>query len=97
MKRFYQWHRKLAYVIAVPLILWALSGLLHPMMSNWFKPDIAKKFIIPKPIQIPGDAMSVAAICEGLDQVQMIKLVKIQDKVALLAITPDQELSLIHI
>ena len=91
MKRFYQWHRKLAYVIAVPLILWALSGLLHPMMSNWFKPDIAKKFIIPKPIQIPGDAMSVAAICEGLDQVQMIKLVKIQDKVALLAITPDQE------
>lgn len=91
MKRFYKWHRRLACVIAVPLILWALSGLLHPMMSNWFKPEIAKKFIIPKSIEIPQGAMSVADICAGLDEVQMIKLVKVGGDVALLAITPDQK------
>jgi len=81
----------LVNLIAVPLILWALSGLLHPMMSNWFKPDIAKKFIIPKPIAIPSNAMSVADICAGIDQLQMIKLVEIDGKAVLLAITPDQE------
>ena len=90
MKRFYQWHRKLACVIAVPLILWALSGLLHPMMSNWFKPDIAKKFIIPKPIQIPDGAMAIADIGKGIDEVQMVKLITIEQRVVLLMITPDQ-------
>lgn len=91
MKRFYKWHRRLACVIAAPLILWALSGLLHPMMSNWFKPEIAKKFIIPKPIAIPQGAMTVADICAGIDEVQMIKLVEINGDVVLLAITPDQK------
>lgn len=90
MKHFYKWHRRFASVIAVPLILWALSGLLHPMMSNWFKPEIAKKFIVPQPIDIPEEAIAIADICTGIDEVQMIKLVNVRGKVALLAITPDQ-------
>jgi len=91
MKRFYQWHRKLSYVFAVPLVLWALSGVLHPMMANWFKPEVAKRFIISKPIVLPDDTMPVSEICQGIDRVQMIKLLKINHVPTLLVITPDQE------
>ena len=90
MKWIYKWHRRLAYVMAVPLILWALSGLLHPMMSNWFKPDIANKFLIPKAIELPQGALSIEAMTDGLGELHMVKLIKLGDDVTLLAITPDQ-------
>lgn len=29
------WHRRLAWIVALPLLAWSLSGLLHPLMSRW--------------------------------------------------------------
>jgi hypothetical protein len=38
-KNIYRWHRITSLVIAVPVILWTLSGFLHPVMSV-FKPNV---------------------------------------------------------
>jgi len=38
---FYKWHRVLGLTALVPIICWTLSGLSHPFMSNWFRPQIA--------------------------------------------------------
>ena len=47
---FYKSHRWFARILALPVILWALSGILHPFMANWSKPEIAQRFLRPQPI-----------------------------------------------
>lgn len=42
-KKIYKWHRTLSLVIAVPVILWAASGFMHPVMTN-IRPKIATQF-----------------------------------------------------
>jgi uncharacterized iron-regulated membrane protein len=54
---FYKSHRWLARILALPVILWALSGILHPFMANWSKPEIAHRFLRPQ--AIPADALQV--------------------------------------
>ncbi|MDN5287513.1 MAG: PepSY protein [Mucilaginibacter sp.] len=44
---FYKWHRVLGLIALIPIILWTLSGLSHPFMSNWFRPVIAKEVFKP--------------------------------------------------
>ncbi|MFT4093151.1 MAG: PepSY domain-containing protein [Niabella sp.] len=34
LKHIYKWHRKLSLIIAIPVLLWALSGILHPLMTT---------------------------------------------------------------
>lgn len=42
MKRtLYHWHRRIAMVVLLPLLLWAMSGLLHPLM-RLTQPEIAQ-------------------------------------------------------
>ena len=55
-KLLYTFHRKFAIWLAIPLVLWALSGILHPMMANWFKPHIAQTFIPPSPLSAEASA-----------------------------------------
>jgi len=40
IKQLYKWHRRLSVVIAVPVLLWASSGFMHPLMTN-IRPAIA--------------------------------------------------------
>ena len=42
-RNFYKWHRILGIIALVPVISFALSGMLHPFMSNWFRPSIPKE------------------------------------------------------
>ncbi len=37
----YRWHRRIAILVLLPLLLWALSGLLHPLM-RLTQPEIAQ-------------------------------------------------------
>jgi hypothetical protein len=39
-KQLYQWHRRLSIIIAIPVLLWASSGFMHPLMTN-IRPAIA--------------------------------------------------------
>ncbi|MEB0249744.1 PepSY domain-containing protein, partial [Mucilaginibacter sp. 5B2] len=49
-QNFYKWHRILGLTALIPVMMWTLSGLLHPFMSNWFRPTIARE--VYKPGQI---------------------------------------------
>ena len=44
---FYKWHRILGITALIPVIFWTLSGLSHPFMSNWFRPQIAREVFHP--------------------------------------------------
>lgn len=44
---FYKWHRILGLTALVPVICLTLSGLSHPFMSNWFRPEIANEVFHP--------------------------------------------------
>ncbi|WP_157638022.1 PepSY-associated TM helix domain-containing protein [Flexithrix dorotheae] len=46
----YKVHKRLGLAIMIPVLLWVVSGLMHPFMANWFRPEIAQRFIIPQPV-----------------------------------------------
>lgn len=48
-KKLYQLHRRLSIIIAIPVLLWAISGFMHPIMTN-IRPAIATQGIPPVPI-----------------------------------------------
>ena len=48
-QNFYKWHRILGLIALVPVMMWTLSGLSHPFMSNWFRPVIAQEVYKPVP------------------------------------------------
>src|SRR5678815_4139688 len=50
----YRWHRATSLLVAVPVILWTLSGFLHPVMGT-FKPAVANQVL-------PADAIDVTRI-----------------------------------
>lgn len=46
-KKIYKWHRTLSLIISVPVILWAASGFMHPVMTN-IRPHIAtQSYVAP--------------------------------------------------
>lgn len=55
MKKLYlQLHRRLALIVSIPVLLWALSGILHPLMGNWFKAEIPHRFFPPSALSTTG-------------------------------------------
>lgn len=45
-KKIYTWHRTLSLIIAIPVLLWAVSGFMHPLMTN-IKPTVATQKLSP--------------------------------------------------
>ena len=43
-KKIYRWHRVTSLIVALPIILWTVSGFLHPVMNS-FKPDVRNHFL----------------------------------------------------
>ncbi|TGD78748.1 PepSY domain-containing protein [Hymenobacter wooponensis] len=48
-RNMYRWHRIIGIITVIPVIFWTLSGLAHPLMSNWLRPKIAREFLVPVP------------------------------------------------
>ncbi len=46
----YKWHRTLGIITLIPVIFWTLSGIMHPFMSHFFKPQIANEKLDLRPI-----------------------------------------------
>ena len=45
----YKWHRTCSLIIAIPVLLWASSGFMHPIMTN-IRPKIATQGLTPVPV-----------------------------------------------
>ena len=91
-KSLYLFHRKFAVGLSIPLVLWALSGMLHPMMANWFKPHLARTLIPPKTLVLDSSSLAPAEVFSGLEEVHQLKVIALEGRTAYLAITPDQAL-----
>jgi hypothetical protein len=48
-KKIYKWHRTFSLIIAIPLILSAGSGFMHPIMTN-LRPSVATQGVRPVPV-----------------------------------------------
>ncbi|MBO9573824.1 MAG: hypothetical protein J7497_16680, partial [Chitinophagaceae bacterium] len=45
-KKIYRWHRTLSIIIAIPVLCWAISGFMHPLMTN-IRPEVATQSLPP--------------------------------------------------
>ena len=43
-KNIYRWHRLTSLIVALPVMLWTVSGFLHPVMNS-LKPDVRNHFL----------------------------------------------------
>lgn len=48
-KNIYRWHRMLSLIIALPVVLWAASGFMHPVMTT-IRPRVATQFLPATPL-----------------------------------------------
>ncbi|MFC5049834.1 PepSY-associated TM helix domain-containing protein [Rubritalea spongiae] len=79
-KKFFHLHKRLAPWIAIPVILWAVTGVLHPIMANWLRPSIANFFLVPKPVPSDPAILSPAeALSEKLENVHQLNLISIDN------------------
>ncbi|MDP1775769.1 MAG: hypothetical protein Q8K94_04030, partial [Moraxellaceae bacterium] len=53
-QRLAPWHRRLAWLVVLPVLAWSLSGLLHPVMSRW-QPSAAAMMVPPMFLAPPAD------------------------------------------
>lgn len=61
-QRIYSWHRIIGIITVIPVVLWCLSGVMHPFMAHFFKPEIANERIEVAPIaqhQLPLSLQTV--------------------------------------
>lgn len=53
-QRLIPWHRRLAWLVVLPILAWSLSGLLHPVMSRW-QPSAAAMVVPASFLAPPSD------------------------------------------
>ena len=44
-QKIYSYHKYLAFFTIIPVIFWSISGMMHPFMSHFFKPEIARDYL----------------------------------------------------
>lgn len=90
-KVLYLLHRKIALLLAIPVLLWALSGILHPMMANWFRPSIAHTYLPPSSFTASENLSKPSEVFQDLEELHQLKLIFLKEQPVFLGITPDQK------
>ncbi len=77
-KKIYKWHRTLSLIIAVPVISWAASGFMHPLMTN-IRPNIATQFypsavIDSSQLQMPLQQCLYANKIDSINNVHIVQM-----------------------
>jgi hypothetical protein len=77
-QNFYKWHRILGLIALIPVIGWTLSGLSHPFMSNWFRPQIAIEVFKPVSQQQMKPVLSLQQMLDqnGITELRNFNLVR---------------------
>lgn len=78
-RHLYRWHRVLGLITVVPVIMWALSGLAHPLMSDLLRPAIAHETVPAPPLAPAALAVPVPQVLAryGLAAVQNLRVVQL--------------------
>ena len=77
-RNMYRWHRIIGLITLVPVICWTLSGLAHPLMSNWLRPKIAKEALPPLPAPRPTLPLTQVLAQHQLTSLRNVRLVRWQ-------------------
>ena len=76
-QKIYTWHRTIGIITVVPVIFWCLSGVMHPFMAHFFKPEIANERLEKptiSPANIPLSIQTVLAK-NNLKQIKNFRIV----------------------
>jgi hypothetical protein len=79
-RHMYRWHRLLGIITVLPVILWTLSGISHPLMSNWLRPPIAHETVPAPPLLGPALTVPITQVLADhhLPAVQNVRVVQYQ-------------------
>lgn len=75
-RNMYRWHRTIGLITIIPVICWTLSGLLHPLMSNWLRPKIAQETLPPTPAPRPVVPLKSVLAQHQLARLRNVRLVR---------------------
>lgn len=79
-KQLYLWHRWLSVLCLLPVLMWCLSGLMHPLMGHFFKLSPAEMFLKQAPFEADTMAISLQDLPIGSAEMQDLRLVRIGDQ-----------------
>ena len=79
-KNIYKWHRIISIAIAIPVVLWAASGFMHPIMSS-FRPKVATQFLSAKAIDSSYEKITLekALSINKIDSFKNVRLIHIDN------------------
>lgn len=77
-RNIYRWHRITSLLVAIPVLLWTVSGFLHPVMGS-FKPDVKNNHLSATLIDTSRITVSLtnALQLNGIDSFQNFRIVKL--------------------
>ncbi|QEM07906.1 hypothetical protein DIU31_032005 [Mucilaginibacter rubeus] len=77
-KNIYKWHRICSLIIAIPVLLWALSGFMHPIMTN-LRPAMKTQSIPAEPIESSKIRLTLQQVLKQnkIDSIYSVRLVHI--------------------
>ncbi|RXK80758.1 PepSY-associated TM helix domain-containing protein [Filimonas effusa] len=77
-RNIYKWHRWVSVIVAVPVLLWAVSGFLHPVMTN-VRPQIASQVLPVERIDSGYIKMPLAQVLKqnGIDSLYSVRIIHI--------------------
>jgi hypothetical protein len=77
-KNVYRWHRITSLVVALPVLLWTVSGFLHPVMNS-FKPDVKSQSITPVKLDTSKINLSLSKALQQnqIDSISNFRIVKL--------------------
>ena len=75
-RNMYRWHRIIGLITIIPVICWTLSGLSHPLMSNWLRPKIAREALSPTPVPRPALSLTQVLAQNHLAALRNVRLVR---------------------
>lgn len=79
-RHMYRWHRIASLIIALPVLLWAVSGFMHPLMTN-IRPQVATQRLMAPVIDTSKIKVSLAAALQKnhIDTFHSFRLVVMND------------------
>lgn len=77
-KHIYKWHRVTSLIIAIPVLLWAVSGFMHPLMTT-IKPKVATQTLQPQPIDSSAmeTSLQLALTKNGIENFHNVRLIHV--------------------
>ncbi|UEG51034.1 PepSY domain-containing protein [Ferruginibacter lapsinanis] len=79
-KNIYKWHRTISLIIAIPVILWAASGFMHPVMTT-IRPKVGTQELSPQTIDTTKIIVLLqdALLKNNIDKFSNFRIVQLAD------------------